>query len=108
MKPADAVLNNDQEVLKYLRDRFPVFHLSNIFFRDIQYGIQSYLKGRDLKVNYRLAEDIARQFVAKLEREKILRPIDRQTWMVHFEEFKKPVVKPAAAVPKSAPATTAA
>ena len=102
MKPADAVLNNDQEVLKFLKDRFPVFHLSNIFLRDIQYGIQSYLKGRDLKVSYRLAGEIAMEFVAKLEREKILRPIDRQTWMVNFEEFKKPLVKPAVAVPKVA------
>ena len=107
MKPADAVLNNDQEVLKYLKGRFPVFHLSNIFFRDIQFGIQSYLKGRDLKVNYRLAEDIARQFVAKLERERIFRPIDRQTWMVNCEEFRKPLVKPAAAVPRTPQATAA-
>ena len=105
MKPADAVLNNDQEVLKFLKDRFPVFHLSNIFLRDIQYGIQSYLNGRDLKVSYRLAEEIAREFVAKLEREKILRPIDGQTWMVNFEEFRKPLVKPAGAVPKVATAS---
>jgi|WetSurMetagenome_2_1015567.scaffolds.fasta_scaffold12816_4 hypothetical protein len=107
MKPAEAVLHNDQEVLKYLRGRFPVFHLSNVFFRDIQFGIQSYLKGRDLKVNYRLAEEIARQFIAKLEREKIFRPIDRQTWMVNFEEFRKPLVKPAAPVAKAPSAVTA-
>jgi hypothetical protein len=107
MKPAEAVLHNDQEVLKYLKDRFPVFHLSNIFFRDIQFGIQSYLKAHALKVNSLLAAEIARQFVAKLEREKILRPVDRQTWMVNFEEFRKPIVKPAAAVPKAPQATTA-
>jgi hypothetical protein len=101
MKPAEAVLNNDQEVLKYLKSRFPVFHLSNIFFRDIQFGIQSYLQVQELKVSSLLAADIARQFVAKLEREKILRPVDRQTWMVNFEEFRIPIVKPAPAGPKA-------
>ena len=93
MKPVETVLNNEREVLVHLKERFPVFHLSNIFFRDIQYGIQSYLKGRNLKVDYRLAENIAHQFIAQLERENILRRIDRQTWMVHLEEFKTPPVK---------------
>jgi len=93
MKPVEVVLNNEREVLEHLKEQFPVFHLSNIFFRDIQYGIQSYLKGRNLKVDGRLAEAIAHQFIAQLERETILRKIDEQTWMVHLEAFKTPTVK---------------
>ncbi len=104
MKATEAVLAHDIEVLKFLKERIPVFHLSNIFFRDIQFGIQSYLKAHAIAVGYTSAETIARQFVAKLEKEKVLRPIDRQTWMVQYEGFRKPAVKPAAPVAKAAPA----
>jgi hypothetical protein len=104
MKADEAVLSNDIEVFKYLAGKFPVYHLSNIFLRDIQFGIQSYLKGRKIAVSYTSAEQIARRFTAKLEQEKILRPIDPQTWVVQFEEFRKPMVKPAAVAAKPAPA----
>lgn len=101
MKAMDIVMNNDRDVLTYLKGRLPVFHLSNIFFRDIQYGIQAYLKDRRVHVGYGSAEDIAWRFVAKLEQEKILRPIDRQTWMVHKEEFRTPPAKPVPAAKAS-------
>jgi hypothetical protein len=104
MKATEAVLANDMEVLKFLKERLPIFHLSNIFFRDIQFGIQSYLKAHAIAVSYTSAEEIARKFVAKLEKEKVLRPIDRQTWMVQYEGFRTPVVKAAAPVAKAATA----
>lgn len=97
MNAVESVLNNEQDVLSYLKGRFPVFHLSNIFFRDIQYGIQSYLKAQHQRVSYTAAEAIARQFVAQLEKKKTLRPVDRQTWMVDHVAFKKPMEKPAVA-----------
>jgi hypothetical protein len=97
MNAVEAVLNNEQDVLNYLKDRFPVFHLSNIFFRDIHFGIQSYLKGQHHKVGYTAAEGIARQFIAQLEQKRTLRPVDRQTWVVDHVAFKKPMDKPAVA-----------
>jgi hypothetical protein len=92
MNPRETALANSREVLQYLRESVPVFHLSNIFFRDIQYGIQAYLKVHNLTVSYTVAEMLARDFIARLEHEKVLVPINRQTWMVNFEEFKKAAV----------------
>jgi hypothetical protein len=97
MNAVESVLHNEHEVLNHLKNRLPIFHLSNIFFRDIQYGIQSYLKGRRHKVSYTTAEAIARQFVAQLEKKKTLRPVDRQTWVVDHVAFRKPMEKPSAA-----------
>ena len=92
------VLANDKEVLRYLKIRFPVFHLSNVFFRDIHYGIMEYLRERKMPVRYPDAEKIARTFIEKLEHEKILRQMDHQTWMVQYVDFRTPQVKAAAAV----------
>jgi hypothetical protein len=90
------VLANDKEVLRYLKTRFPVYHLSNVFFRDIHYGIMQYLREHKMPVRYPDAEKIARAFIEKLEREKILRQMDHQTFMVQYADFRTPQVKAAA------------
>ena len=100
MKTLDYVLGNETEVLNFLKSRYFVHHLSNIFFRDIQYGIQEMFERKGMKVPYAEAETLARAFVAKLEKEKIFKPIDRQSWVIQYPEFKtKPQAKAAAAAP---------
>ena len=84
-------------VLNDLKNRFMVFHQSNIFFRDIQYGIQAMLRDQGIKVSYVEAERLARQFVERMEQEKIFVRIDRQTWTLRYAEFKTPKVEKAAA-----------
>jgi hypothetical protein len=91
--------NDDMEVLAYLKGRGPIFHQSNIFFRDIQFGIQQMLEERGKKQSYAEAERLARGFVERLEARHILRAVDRQTWVVYHEDYKTPPAKPAAAVP---------
>jgi hypothetical protein len=111
MKQSDYILDNESEVLTFLRARYPLYHLSNVFFRDVQYGIQTLLDRKSMRVNYREAERIARDFVARLERKRTLVPIDRQTWALHYPEFRTPPVKAATAqpsVPSARPAGTAA
>lgn len=108
MKALDYVLNNDIEVVRFLKGRYPLYHLSNVFFRDVQYGIQTLLERKGLGAGYSEAEKIARAFVGQLEKKKILRPIDRQTWVLHYEEYRKPAVKPAAPAARPAPSAAAA
>lgn len=105
MKQIDYILGNEIEVLRFLKSKYPLYHLSNVFFRDIQYGIQTMLDGRNMSVGYVDAEKIARAFVAQMEKKKILNPIDRQSWVVNYPEFRKPAVKPPApAKPSAKPA----
>jgi hypothetical protein len=108
MKQLNYILENELEVLNFLKSRYPLYHLSNIFFRDIQYGIQTMLDRKNMSVGYADAEKIARAFVAQLEKKKILNPIDRQSWVVNYPEFRKPAAKPAApARPAAKPAAAA-
>jgi hypothetical protein len=95
MKHQHHVNEHSREILAYLKSRFSVYHLSNIFFRDIQFGIQEYFAAQKTKLTYAQAENLARAFTDRLEKEKILAPIDRQTWVVHYPEFRKPQAKPA-------------
>ncbi len=110
-----SLIERQTEVLEYLRGRFPMFHQSNLFFRDIQYGIQQLLNERGEHVSYAEAERRAREFCAALEGQRILIPIDRQTWTLNYPPFKtperkkpaepsKPAPKPAGATPPQPPA----
>jgi hypothetical protein len=107
MKAIDYVLQNEAEALAFLKRRYPLYHLSNVFFRDVQYGIQEMLERKGMKVRYPEAEAIAKVFIEQLERKKMLVPIDHQSWVLYHEEFRKPPVKSAAAA-KPAPAKPAA
>jgi hypothetical protein len=96
MKHAAEVLEHRSEVLTFLKSRFPLFHQSNIFFRDIQYGIQLFLERKGIKAGYPQSELIAHEFVSTLEREGVLVAIDRQSWALNYPEFRTPSSKPAA------------
>jgi len=95
--------SHTEEVLAFLKTRYPLYHLSNVFFRDIQFGIQAMLKQRRQQVGYREAEQIARAFIDHLVAKRILIGVDNQTWVLHYPEFRKPFVKPPAKPAASAP-----
>ncbi len=111
MKAHDHILSHSGEFLAFLKTRVPVFHLSNVFFRDIHYAVIALAGEHGMRVGYTEAEDIARRLIERLEKEKVLTPIDRQSWSVNNAAYKLPAVKPAApAAPAAAakPVTPAA
>ena len=106
---SEYILSNQREVLAFLKTQFPLYHLSNFFFRDLQYGIQVMLdRKKGWKVGYKEAEQIAILFAAQLERAKIFTRIDQQSWAVNYPEFKTPPAKPATAAAKPAAPAPAA
>ena len=108
MKALDHILSHSGELLQFLRGRVPVFHLSNVFFRDIHYAVMAFAAVRGLSLHYTQAEDVTRQLIDKLVKEKILTPIDQQTWTVHSTEFRTPSTKPVVAAAPAKPATPVA
>ncbi len=79
--------NNDEILLKFLKAKFPVFHNSNFFFRDLQYGIRSFMEKKDIFITYKesekLANDIAEHFASK----GIFLRVNNQGWKVNYPEF---------------------
>lgn len=75
------------QILAFLKARFPVFHNSNFFFRDLQYGIRSYFEKRDIKITYPQAEKLAWEFAELLEKENVFIKINHQGWRVNHPEF---------------------
>jgi len=99
----EFILKNQTEVLQFLKTQFPLYHLSNFFFRDLQFGIQQMLeRKKGWKVGYKEAEQTAALFAEQLERLGIFKRIDQQSWVVNYPAFKTPVVKPPSAAARPA------
>ena len=104
MKESELVRQNSKEVLQFLKERYPLFHLSNVFFRDLHYGVREYLEKKGVKLGYSAGEGVARDFIKELEAERILVPVDSQTWTLHYPDFRKPQAKaPEPAKPAAKP-----
>ncbi len=79
--------NNDEELLNYLKAKFPVFHNSNFFFRDFQYGIRSFLEKKEMKTSYQMAEKLANEMAKHYEGKNLFVKINDQTWKINKQEF---------------------
>jgi len=83
----ELLKNNEMELLNYLRAKFPVFHNSNFFFRDFQYGIRSFLEKKEIKCSYQLAEKLATEMAKHFEDENIFIRVNSQGWKINYPEF---------------------
>jgi len=79
--------NNDEELLNYLKAKFPIFHNSNFFFRDFQYGIRSFLEKKEIKASYQMAEKLAEEMAKHFESKNQFVRINDQAWKINKQEF---------------------
>ncbi len=79
--------NEEKTFLRYLKSKYPLFHRSNVFFRDIQFGIKHYLENREIKLKYTESEILAHEFIQYLITKGILKKIDEQIFLLNYPEF---------------------
>jgi len=81
-------IKSEQQVfLSYLRAKFPVFHNSNFFFRDLHYGVKGYFEKKGKKISYSDSQQIAEEYAKLLEEQGIFVKTSDKTWKVEFPEF---------------------
>jgi hypothetical protein len=83
----EALKSEKEMFLNYLKAKFPVFHNSNFFFRDLHYGIKSYFEKKGTELSYSVSEELAKKYAEHLEEEKIFVKISDKTWRVDFPQF---------------------
>jgi hypothetical protein len=89
MDKLQYLTSNHIEFFNYLKDRIPVYHKSNIFFRDVQYGIMGFFKSKKVRITYAQAEDVAGKFLEAMEKTELLRKLDKQSWVLEYPDFSK-------------------
>lgn len=89
------IIDGRQEFLEFLKSRFLLIHESNVFFRDLHYGVMGYLASKKLSSRYSESEEVTRKVAQTFVEGGLLIPLDRQTWMLNYPAFKKASSKPA-------------
>ncbi|MEX1138731.1 MAG: hypothetical protein WEF53_05255 [Bacteroidota bacterium] len=97
------LLENQKDFLSFMKTRYHLFHLSNVFFRDLHYGVMSYLEWKKKPLHYPEAEELTKQLIGELESGGILKNVDRFAFTLQYPDFKKPSVKPAVPAKPAAP-----
>jgi len=67
-----------------MKEKYPLFYNSNVFFRDIQYAIISSFQKKDIAVKRIEAEMVTKEFTTELERSGELIRISDNSWKVNF------------------------
>jgi hypothetical protein len=80
--PVEMFVDKQKEFLSFLKTRFNVFHESNVFFRDLHYGVMAFLQINALPSRYSSSEELTKQVVAAYEEMNILVRIDDRSWMM--------------------------
>ena len=83
---------NPEVLLGFMRrTRKPVFHKSNLFFRDIQFAVRDYFDVIERSpISTPEAERMARKIVEDYEQKGILRQVNNQAYRLEYPEWKTP------------------
>ena len=87
MKYLDAIKDDHKVFLQFLKAKYPVFHNSNFFFRELQFGTLKYLEKKGIKVSNGQAEELAFELGKFLEKEGIFIRVSDIGWRVNYPEF---------------------
>jgi hypothetical protein len=79
--------NESQIFLSYLKAKFPIFHNSNLFYRDFQYGLKSFLEKKGITLTDFNLDSLSKQFSEYYETQGTLIRTSSQGWKLNYPEF---------------------
>lgn len=79
--------NENQIFLNYLKAKFPLFHNSNIFYRDFEYGIIGFLENKGTTISFQTAEELSKLLSDYYVTQGIFIKTSNQGWKVNYPEF---------------------
>ncbi len=74
-------------VLNFLKAKFPLFHNSNFFFRDFQYGLKRFFIKKEIYLTIPESEELANRVAKFLEDEQVFIKVNKIGWRLNYPEF---------------------
>lgn len=90
MNNLNELITNKEIFFNFMKEKYPIFHNSNIFFRDLLYAIKSYFERKNHLLSYAQSEKLAIEFTGFLTSNNELKKVGENVWKVNF--FPNPVV----------------
>lgn len=81
-------LKNEKEIfLSYLKAKFPIFHNSNLFSKDFQYGLKGFLEKKGTHLKEAQLIELSDLFSDYYEKEGIFLRTGKNGWKLNYSEF---------------------
>lgn len=90
MNHLEELKNNQEIFFNFMKEKYHIYYNSNIFARDLQYGIKQYFEKKDIKITYPFAEELMHDYTQYLEEQGDLTRLTVNSWRVNF--FKPEIV----------------
>jgi hypothetical protein len=87
VKYLDFIKSDYKVFLQFLKAKYPIFHNSNFFFRELQFGVVIFLQKKGIKVSNGEGEKIAKGIGSFLEQEGIFIRVNDIGWRINYKEF---------------------
>jgi hypothetical protein len=81
-------LQKDEDIfISYLRSRFPFFHNSNFFLRDLEYGIKSFFEKKNIKLSSSDTEQLGKYMSKHYEQKGYFKNIGENVWTIKLPQY---------------------
>jgi len=88
MTATQLMTQNTSAFLEFFRSKFPIFHLSNVFYLDIKYALNSYLLSNRIKLGEMELDTLTETLISKMVSEGVLKEVSGNTWTLIYPEFR--------------------
>jgi hypothetical protein len=92
----EILKENFEEFLEFMKAKYPLYHLSNVFIRDLQYAIRNYFLERRRKISFSESEYLSFEFARFMEGKGIFKLVKdeyNKVRVLNYPKFKKPGVQ---------------
>ncbi|MDH7514929.1 MAG: hypothetical protein QHI48_03495 [Bacteroidota bacterium] len=91
MMSTHSLDGKERELLAFMREKgYPVHHKSNLFLRDVQYGVRDFFRAKyGIDIGTRKSDALAEEVITKLEAEGRLQRLSDTTWLLDMEDFQE-------------------
>ena len=83
----ELIKREDESFLGFLKAKYPMFHNSNFFYRDLQYGVLSFMQKKGIEVTYTEAGRLADAISEEFENKGIFVRMNKIGWKINYPEF---------------------
>ncbi len=86
-KKSQYIIGNQVEFLQFMRSRAPMYHLSNIFLRDLHFAALEFLRKKKIYIRYTESEQIAKEIALHFEKTNVFKQLNAHTWVLNYPEY---------------------
>ena len=83
----ELLKRENDSLLGFLKAKYPMFHNSNFFYRDLQYGVRSFMEKKGIDITYAESAELADGISEEFENKGIFVRMNKTGWKINFPEF---------------------